>query len=188
MYTKELKIAVAAVKNSEKTFRKYFATRTKIEIKDGDYRNVASHADRKIEQDIKSFLYKHFPGYGFLGEESGHSPTNSPYCWILDPIDGTNNYLQGNAECVISLCLQKNGETVLAAVYAPMLNELYTARAGKGAECNGKRIRISQKKEIKTSFGALGWSRDVRFGIKMFTKLIPLVLTLRIAGSGTYAL
>lgn len=187
-YKKELKIAIAAVKASEPTFRKYFGTETKVQTKDGDFRNIATLADRKIERDVKNYLARRFPDYGFIGEENGHFPTRSAYSWVLDPVDGTSNYVHGHPECAISLALLKNKKPVMAVVFAPALNELYIARLGAGATCNGKKLKVSKISDVKRSFGAIGWSRNLNFAVWLFSKILTHILTTRVAGSGTMAL
>jgi len=188
MYEKELKIAITAVKASEKTFRKYFGTKTKLESKSGDFRNLVSLADKTIEQEIKDILVARFPTHGFIGEEGGAANPDAELQWVLDPIDGTSNYVNGLADCVISLALLKKRKTVLAVVSVPMLNELYTAVVGKGSRCNGKRIHVSKKTDLQRAFGALGWSKNLEFAVEKFTRLLPRVLNLRAAGSGTFTL
>ena len=69
MYEKALKTAIEAVKKAEKTFRKYHGTKTKVEVKEGNYRNLVSYADKKIERETNAFLLKRFPNYGFIAEE-----------------------------------------------------------------------------------------------------------------------
>ncbi|MBI2637602.1 MAG: hypothetical protein HYW88_01755, partial [Candidatus Sungbacteria bacterium] len=113
MYQKELQIAIQAVKKSEPTFRKYFGTKTKVQKKGGNYRNLVSYADKKIEVDIKKFLMKIFPSYGFIGEENGGFNSKAEFVWALDPIDGTTNYLQGLPYCAISLALLRQGKPIV---------------------------------------------------------------------------
>ncbi len=188
MYEKQLKIAIAAVKASEKTFRKYFGTKTKLQNKSGDFRNLVSLADKTIEKEIRKYILTKFPKHGFVGEENGSVNRKAEFKWVLDPIDGTSNYINGLSSCVISLALLKKEKTVLAVVYVPMLRELYTAILGQGALCNGQPVRVSNKTDLHLGFGALGWSRDIKFAVRLFSKLLPKVLSLRVAGSGTFTL
>jgi len=187
MYERELKIAIQAVKKSAITFRKYFGLKTNVRIKRGDYRNLVSLADTKIENEISKFMAGHFPDHGFHGEETGLARGDSKFVWVLDPVDGTTNYIQGHPECVISLALLKEGKPVVGVVYAPVLGELYTATLGGGAECNGKKISVSNVKEIKKSFVALAWAKNLDFAVRMFPRILPNILTLRVAGSATLA-
>lgn len=183
MYSKELKIAIEAVKKSEPTFRKYFGTKTKVEMKGGNFRNLVSYADKKIETDIKKILLKQFPTYGFIGEELGNINTNASFVWALDPIDGTTNYLQGLPDCAISLALLKNSRPVVGVVSAPLLNRVYTANLKGGAKLNGKKIQVSKTKDLKFAFGSVGWGRDIEFAIKTIPLLLPKIRKLRVPGS-----
>ena len=188
MYQKELQIAIRAVKKSESTFRKYFGTRTKVEIKDGNYRDLVSYADKKIEKDIKKILARNFSKYGFIGEESGIINLNAKYKWVLDPIDGTTNYLQGSPDCAISLALMKNDSPIVGVIYEPILGYLYAARKKAGATMNGKKIKVSNIHDLKTAYGSFGWGRDINFAKKMFPKLVPVVGKMRVLGSAVVTL
>ncbi|OGE78838.1 MAG: hypothetical protein A2751_01435 [Candidatus Doudnabacteria bacterium RIFCSPHIGHO2_01_FULL_46_14] len=183
MYTKELKIAVQAVKRSEKTFRKYFGTKTQVRMKNRNRLDLVSYADKQIEREIKAFLKKQFPSYGFIGEEHGHTNSNAEFVWALDPIDGTANYLQGISYCAISLGLLKNMKPVVGVVSAPALNLFYTARLGGKARLNGKIIRASKVTGIRDAFGSLGWGRDRAFGIKWLPRLLKQIRKMRVPGS-----
>lgn len=188
MYEGELKLAVQAVDRAENTFRKYHGVRTATEQKQGDYRDLVSDTDRRIEETIRDFLRRHTPEHGFLGEESGPFKTDSEFVWVLDPIDGTTNYLQGLPECAISLALTRSKHPVVGVVSAPLLNQLYTARLGGRARHNGRRIRVAQTTQVLTAVGALGWGRQMDFAVSVFPRLLPLVRKLRMPGSAALAM
>lgn len=188
MYEREMKIAIQAVKKAEPTFRKYFGTKTKVQTKEGNYRNVVSYADKKIEIDTKKFLLKKFPQYGFIGEEYGSFNPKAKFVWVLDAIDGTSNYLYGIADCPISLGLLEDNKPVVGVVFAPLLNKLYTGVRGKGAWLNGKKIHISKTGDLKMAFGCLGWARDLNWATEIFPKIIHKIFKLRVLGSGALGL
>src|SRR3989344_2517920 len=96
MYERELQIAIQAVKKAEPVFRKYFGTKPKVQSKGGDFRNIVSFVDRAIEKQLKDFLLKNSPNYGFVGEESGEINRGANFVWVVDPIDGTTNYIYGD--------------------------------------------------------------------------------------------
>ena len=183
MYENELKTAISAVKKAEPTFRKYFGTQTNVQSKSGDYRNLVSYADKKIETDIKKFLMARFPDYGFIGEEHGTSNGGAEFVWALDPIDGTTNYLHALPDCTIALGLLRRGRPVLGVVFAPLHGNIYTAAKGRGAFRNGKRIRASKVGAIRNAFGAFGWGKEPRFAARHFPSLVRRTLKLRVAGS-----
>ncbi len=109
-------------------------------------RDIVTAADKATEKLIRESISSRFPDHRFYGEETGKSDDNgNPYCWIVDPIDGTANYSRGISDCCISVALAHNGELELGVVYSPGRGEMFSARKGKGAFCNGKPIKVSQR-------------------------------------------
>ena len=112
----------------------------------GDY---VSQADRKAEKLIREELLKARPTYGFLGEESEEIiGTDGAHRWIVDPLDGTTNFLHGIPCFAISIALERNGEIVAAAVLNPATDELFTAERGGGAFLNDRRLRVAARKNL----------------------------------------
>ncbi len=188
MYEKELQIATQAVKKAEPTFRKYFGTKTQVKKKGGNPLDLVSYADKKIEKEIRDFLFKKFPAYGFIGEESGHFNSNAKLIWTLDPIDGTANYLQGLSYCATSLALLQNGKPVVGVISAPILGLLYTGSYKNGSWLNGTKLNAAKEQEIKNAFGTIGWGRDVQFGVKIIPKILPKIRKLRVPGSAVLSI
>lgn len=120
----------------------------------GDF---VSKADQKSEETIREELMEARPNYGFLGEESseimGKDPTRR---WIVDPLDGTTNFLHGLPHWAVSVALEHKGEIVAAVIYDPIKDELFTAEKGEGAWVNGKRIRVSGRREMIEMLFATG--------------------------------
>ena len=112
----------------------------------GDY---VSQADRKAEKLIREELMKARPTYGFLGEESEEIiGTDGAHRWIVDPLDGTTNFLHGIPCFAISIALERNGEMVAAVVLNPATDELFTAERGGGAFLNDRRLRVAARKNL----------------------------------------
>jgi myo-inositol-1(or 4)-monophosphatase len=112
----------------------------------GDY---VSQADRKAEKLIREELLKARPTYGFLGEESKEIiGTDGAHRWIVDPLDGTTNFLHGIPHFSISLALERQGEIVCAVILNPATDELYTAERGGGAFLNDRRLRVAARKSL----------------------------------------
>lgn len=112
----------------------------------GDY---VSQADRKAEKLIREELMKARPTYGFLGEESEEIVgTDGAHRWIVDPLDGTTNFLHGIPCFAISIALERNGEIVAAVVLNPATDELFTAERGGGAFLNDRRLRVAARKNL----------------------------------------
>lgn len=112
----------------------------------GDY---VSQADRKAEKLIREELLKARPTYGFLGEESEEiKGTDGAHRWIVDPLDGTTNFLHGIPCFSSSIALERNGEIVAAVVLNPATDELFTAERGGGAFVNDRRLRVAGRKNL----------------------------------------
>ena len=112
----------------------------------GDY---VSQADRKAEKIIRDELMKARPTYGFLGEESEEIVgTDGAHRWIVDPLDGTTNFLHGIPFFAVSIALERNGEIVAAVVLNPATDELFTAERGGGAFLNDRRLRVAARKVL----------------------------------------
>lgn len=106
--------------------------------------NLVTEYDKKIQDFLFSELKKIIPGCSFLGEEGdGNKTLSDGYCFIIDPIDGTTNFIKGFQHSAISVGLAKDRELVIGVVLDPDLNNLYYAEKGKGAYLNGKRIHVS---------------------------------------------
>ncbi|HWU61199.1 MAG TPA: inositol monophosphatase family protein [Ensifer sp.] len=115
----------------------------------GDY---VSQADRKAEKIVKDELLKARPTYGFLGEESEEiKGTDGAHRWIVDPLDGTTNFLHGIPQFAVSIALERNNEIVAGVVFNPATDELFTAEKGGGAFLNDRRLRVAARKELSDS-------------------------------------
>jgi myo-inositol-1(or 4)-monophosphatase len=115
----------------------------------GDY---VSQADRRAEKIVREELLKARPTYGFLGEESEEiKGTDGTHRWIVDPLDGTTNFLHGIPMFATSIALQRGAEIVAGVVYNPATDELFTAEKGGGAFVNDRRLRVSARKHLSDS-------------------------------------
>lgn len=120
----------------------------------GDF---VSDADRNAEATIFKHLDTEFPGYGWLGEESGDKPsTAGGHRWIVDPLDGTTNFLKGIPHWAISIALYKADEPVAALIFDPAKSETFSAERGKGAYLNGQRIKVADGAGLTTALLATG--------------------------------
>ena len=142
-------VALKAVQDAAEFLRKKFGAARGVQIKaDG---SLVSEADYGSEKRILRAIRKAFPGDAILSEESGEAPGKSGYRWIVDPLDGTHNFLSGIPIFGVLLALEREGIVILAVCMFPMLDELFIAERGKGAFLNGKRIRVSRKKTLAGS-------------------------------------
>ncbi|WP_244469174.1 inositol monophosphatase family protein, partial [Afipia felis] len=119
--------------------------------------NFVSAADRRAEQMLYDDLIKARPGYGFLGEEGGtREGTDKSNTWIVDPLDGTTNFLHGIPQFAISIALQREGTIIAGVIYNPGNEELYIAERGKGAFLNDTRLRVAARKKLEDCVIACG--------------------------------
>jgi myo-inositol-1(or 4)-monophosphatase len=119
--------------------------------------NFVSLADKRAEQMLYDDLTKARPGYGFLGEEGGtREGSDKSNTWIVDPLDGTTNFLHGIPQFAISIGLQREGVIVAGVIYNPANDELYIAERGKGAFLNDMRLRVAGRKRLDDCVVACG--------------------------------
>ncbi len=155
-----LNIAIEAAKEAGK-FLKFSVGKVKnIETKKGEERNLVSEIDRNAEKKIIDIIKRHHPSHGILAEESGGSGS-SDYVWVIDPLDGTTNFLHGLPIFCVSIGLQYKGELIAGVVYDPNLDELFTAEKGSGAYLNGRRLHVSKSSELIQSLLVTGFPYDI---------------------------
>lgn len=160
--------------------------------------DLVTEVDKGSERLIKKLIMTHFPHHSFLGEE-GVEPgpeasaralediRDAEYLWIVDPIDGTTNFVHGFPFFCVSIALAHNGEVIVGVVYDPMKDELFVAEKGKGAYVHGKRMQVSKDETLRASLVATGLPADHHYALPLNLKGIqavaPQVRNLRIAGS-----
>ena len=120
-------------------------------------RNFVTAADRRAEETVREELAKARPDYGFLGEEGGARPgADKSHRWIVDPLDGTTNFLHGIPHFAVSIALERDGVIVAGVVSNPANDELFVAERGKGAFLNDKRIRVAARQKLADAVVACG--------------------------------
>jgi len=119
--------------------------------------NFVSAADRRAEEILYEELSKARPGYGFIGEEGGtREGSDKSHTWIVDPLDGTTNFLHGIPQFAISIGLQREDTMIAGVIYNPANDELYIAERGKGAFLNDTRLRVAGRKQLHDCVIACG--------------------------------
>ena len=153
----------------------------------GDF---VSTADLKADRTIKSELKKARPGYAMLFEESGAEPgSDSRHRWIVDPLDGTTNFLHGIPHFAISIALERDNEIVAGVIYEPVRDEMYWAEKGAGAYVNDRRLRVSARRQLGESVIGTGMPlaarRDLTTYMATLTAVIKATAGIRRMGSAT---
>src|SRR6202789_1187552 len=119
--------------------------------------NFVTMADRRAEEMLYEDLAKARPGYGFIGEEGGSRPgDDKTHTWIVDPLDGTTNFLHGIPQFAISIGLQREGTMIAGLIYNPANDDLYIAERGKGAFLNDQRLRVAGRRNLNECVIACG--------------------------------
>jgi myo-inositol-1(or 4)-monophosphatase len=111
------------------------------------HNEFVSEVDHAAEREIVATVRRSYPDHAFLAEEGG-AQGRSDFVWVIDPLDGTTNFLHGFPQFAVSVALQHRGRTELGVVYDPLRQELYTALRGAGAQRDGKKIRVAERKDL----------------------------------------
>ncbi len=119
--------------------------------------DVVTDADRASEALIVATIAEHFPDHAVVAEEGGSRTGAGTYTWVVDPLDGTLNYLHGNPIFAVSLALLQQNELQLGVVYDPSRDELFTAERGGGARCNGRRLHVSRTANLSQAMLSTGF-------------------------------
>src|SRR5260370_1137470 len=120
-------------------------------------RPIRRTADPRAEEILYAELAKARPGYSFLGEEGGRREgDDKSHCWIVDPLDGTTNFLHGIPQFAISIALERDGVIVAGVIYNPANEELFLAERGKGAFLNDQRLRVAARRRMSEAVVACG--------------------------------
>jgi myo-inositol-1(or 4)-monophosphatase len=144
-----MNVMIAAARKAGRGLARDFGEIEQLQVSVKGPGNFVSAADHRSEDTIYKELSKARPGYGFLMEERGlvEGPDKT-HRWIVDPLDGTTNFLHGIPLFCVAIALEREGEVVCALVYNPILDELYTAEKGQGAFVNGRRLRVAARKTL----------------------------------------
>lgn len=152
-----LNVMTAAARKAARNLTRDFGEVENLQVSLKGPANFVSAADRKAEDILRAELAKVRPGYGFLGEESGNQPgDDKSHTWIVDPLDGTTNFLHGIPHFAISIALEREGTIVAGLIYNPINDEMFTAERGKGAYLNDRRIRVAARKRLAEAVFACG--------------------------------
>ena len=151
-------VAEAAIRDAGRLAADYFARRQELAIVHKGAQDLVSEADRACEELIVARLAGEFPDDGFLGEEGGARKSGASATWVIDPIDGTHNFLTGVPFWCVSIGLLCESKSVLGLIYHPPGEEMFVAQKDAGASLNGTAIRVSGESDIKRARICVGFS------------------------------
>lgn len=181
-----LNIAIRAARRAGDIILRGLNNLDALHIQEKSPKDYVSEIDQQAEQAIIEILLKAYPDHAILGEEGGQQGSGD-FLWIIDPLDGTTNFLHGMPQFAVSIALQVQGKLEIGLVYDPVSGELFTAQRGGGAYLNNRRIRVSRNPEMKNALIGTGFPyRDVAYLDKylaIFRELVPLTAGMRRPGS-----
>jgi myo-inositol-1(or 4)-monophosphatase len=168
--------------------------RARFSVKEKARADLVTDADTASQKAIREFLLGRFPGHLFLGEEDSFGktpaetrpPAGAPPVWVVDPLDGTANYVHDVPAYCVSIGLWAGGRPVVGVILDPRLNELFTAAAGHGASLNGAPIRVSNVPRLDQALVATGFPADMKGrlrNLEAWAKMTATAQTLRRTGS-----
>src|SRR5262249_16675004 len=144
-----MNVMIKAARRAGRSLKRDFGEVEKLQVSLKGPANFVTAADRRAEEILHEDLVKARQGYGFLGEEGGkREGADKTHTWLVDPLDGTSNFLHGIPHFCISIALDREGTVVAGLVYNPANDELFTAERGKGAFLNEQRIRVAARRRL----------------------------------------
>jgi myo-inositol-1(or 4)-monophosphatase len=152
-----LTIAIKAAREAGRIINRASQDVGALKIQSKTFNDFVSEVDRSAEQAIIDTIRDAYPDHGFLGEESGKSNSDANNIWIIDPLDGTTNFLHNFPQYCVSSALQQKGVLTQAVIYDPVRNDLFTATKGRGAFLNDKRIRVTNRTKLQASLISTGF-------------------------------
>lgn len=152
-----LNVAIRAAREAGKIINRGAMDIGALKVEQKDTNDFVSEIDRNAEQAIINVLKEAYPNHGFYGEESGKTNTEADSIWIIDPLDGTTNFLHNFPAYCISIALQEKGVLTQAVIYDPVRNDLFTATRGSGAFLNNRRIRVTQRTKLQEALLSTGF-------------------------------
>lgn len=153
----------------------------------GHSKAIKTIYDKASENLIKKMISAKYPEHSILSEETGYIEKNPNYLWIVDPLDGTGNFVNGNPLFSVSIAFMENNKLKYGAIYFPVSDETFFAEKGKGAFLNGKRIRVSKIDKIEKSYFVTceGVEKSKKRKAKLYSTIISKAIDIRKLGSGS---
>lgn len=181
-----LNVAVQAARKAGNIISRAVDRVDTLTITSKGHNDFVSEVDHQAEAEIIKVIRRAYPHHGFMAEESGVKGSDE-FVWIIDPLDGTTNFLHGFPQFAVSIALQHKGRLEHGVIYDPMRQELFTASRGDGAQLNDRRIRVSKRSTLEASLLGTGFPfREMHYlddYMAIFKALLPETAGIRRAGS-----
>ncbi len=177
-----LNVMIKAARRAGRSLKRDLGEIENLQVSMKGPANFVSLGDRRSEEMLYEDLAKARPGYGFIGEEGGtREGADKTHTWIVDPLDGTTNFLHGIPQFAISIALSREGTVIAGVIYNPANEELYTAERGKGAFLNDQRIRVAGRRKLAECVIACGLPHIGRGDLELSRKEMSEIQN-RVAG------
>lgn len=170
-----INIATRAARNAGRILMRYFEHTEGLRVDQKSRNDFVSEVDRQAELTIIQELRSKFPSHGILGEETG-THQGDEFQWIIDPLDGTTNYLHGVPQFSISIALMHKGRLEHGLVYDPVRDEMFTGSRGNGAKINDRKLRVTRRPNLEGALIGTGLPfRDQRF-LKQYLGMLEVMI------------
>ncbi|MBA0166983.1 inositol-1-monophosphatase [Pectobacterium sp. CFBP8739] len=173
-----LNIAIRAARKAGNLIAKNYETPDAVEASQKGSNDFVTNVDRDAERLIIEVIRKSYPQHTIIGEECGELAGEDPAVqWVIDPLDGTTNFIKRLPHFAVSIAVRIKGRTEVAVVYDPMRNELFTATRGQGAQLNGYRLRSSTARDLEGTVLATGFPFKLKQHSKSYINAIDALFT-----------
>lgn len=184
-----LNVAVKAARRAATIINRASLNLERLQIDRKQHNDFVTEVDKAAEEAIIETLSEAYPNHGFLAEESGELATNADHIWIIDPLDGTTNFIHGYPQYAVSIALSVNGVIQQAVVYDPNRDELFTATKGSGAYVDRRRLRVAEQIKLENALIGTGFpyrhDQDVDHYLKIFADMTRQCAGLRRPGAAS---
>ena len=173
-----LNTAIKAARRAATVINRASFDLDRVIVTEKNHKDFVTDVDQAAEQEIIGVLSKAYPDHAFLAEESGASKNNhdeAEYCWIIDPLDGTTNFMHGFPQYCISIALAQRGVITQGVIYDPVRNDLFTATKGAGAYLNEKRIRVTKLDRIANALLSTGYQAGSAKALDEYLKMYGIM-------------
>src|SRR3989440_7665133 len=171
-----LNIAVRAARRAGSIINRAALGGSSLNVRSKRVNDFVTQIDQAAEEAIMEVVRKAYPDHGFLAEESGKSAGEAEYVWIIDPLDGTTNFIHGFPQYCVSIGIQHRGAIAHGVVYDPVKNELFTASKGRGAFLNDRRIRVSAQIKFGDALVGTGFPFKEVTRLELYTRQLQTMM------------
>jgi myo-inositol-1(or 4)-monophosphatase len=182
-----LNIAVTAARNASRVIMRSVGRVEAHQISEKKINDFVTEVDKAAEKEIIQTIYKSYPDHKIIAEESGVLEGDDTFTWIIDPLDGTTNFIHGIPHFSISIAVRHKGKIEHGVIYDPIRNELFTASRGDGARLNDRRMRVSTNNRLERSLIGTGFPfknpENISVYLSIFTEMLSQTGGMRRAGS-----